>query len=105
MRDLRINITTITIIIHFYLLLFTIIIHYQDDEFEDFEGITWEDVNDKSTKAASSQLWKDDWDDDVHDDFMDQLREVVKKQELNTKAASSMDTSDNAGAAAGGKSK
>ncbi len=67
--------------------------------------MTWEDVNDKGAKSSSTQLWKDNWDDDVHDEFMDQLREVVKKQEVNTKAVASMDTSGNAGAAAGGKSK
>jgi hypothetical protein len=33
----------------------------EDDEFEEFEGNSWDDV---AAQSDANQLWQDDWDDD-----------------------------------------
>ena len=49
----------------------------EDDEFEEFEGTTWEDAK----ETEDGQLWQDDWDDDdVNDDFAQQLRQQIDHQ-------------------------
>mmetsp|Transcript_34595 Transcript_34595/g.32960 ORF Transcript_34595/g.32960 Transcript_34595/m.32960 type:complete len:89 (-) Transcript_34595:609-875(-) len=49
----------------------------EDDEFEEFEGATWE--KDFGKEAEDGQLWQDDWDDDdTNDDFTQQLRQQIE---------------------------
>ena len=49
----------------------------EDDEFQEFDIVTWEDT--KVTEKVNNQLWKDDWDDDgVEDDFTEQLRAQIQ---------------------------
>eukprot|EP00607_Mallomonas_marina_P009468 CAMPEP_0182420422 /NCGR_PEP_ID=MMETSP1167-20130531/5216_1 /TAXON_ID=2988 /ORGANISM="Mallomonas Sp, Strain CCMP3275" /LENGTH=69 /DNA_ID=CAMNT_0024596349 /DNA_START=117 /DNA_END=326 /DNA_ORIENTATION=- len=48
----------------------------EDDEFEEFEGANWEDVE---VGTEDSQLWQDNWDDDdTNDDFTQQLRQQIE---------------------------
>jgi len=50
----------------------------EDDEFQEFDGATWEDA--QVTEAEDNQLWKDDWDDDdAVDDFTQQLRAQIQQ--------------------------
>mmetsp|Transcript_8995 Transcript_8995/g.8029 ORF Transcript_8995/g.8029 Transcript_8995/m.8029 type:complete len:83 (-) Transcript_8995:109-357(-) len=45
----------------------------EDDEFEEFEGTTWEALDKEN--EDSTALWQDDWDDDdISDEFTQQLR-------------------------------
>lgn len=48
----------------------------EDDEFEEFEGASWEELD---RQGEDKQLWQDDWDDDdVNDEFTQQLREQIE---------------------------
>eukprot|EP00598_Pedospumella_elongata_P010384 CAMPEP_0184999608 /NCGR_PEP_ID=MMETSP1098-20130426/66002_1 /TAXON_ID=89044 /ORGANISM="Spumella elongata, Strain CCAP 955/1" /LENGTH=72 /DNA_ID=CAMNT_0027526635 /DNA_START=20 /DNA_END=238 /DNA_ORIENTATION=+ len=48
----------------------------EDDEFEEFEGSSWED---SAAKAEDNQLFQDDWEDDnTNDDFTQQLRAQIE---------------------------
>mmetsp|Transcript_10762 Transcript_10762/g.17556 ORF Transcript_10762/g.17556 Transcript_10762/m.17556 type:complete len:89 (+) Transcript_10762:109-375(+) len=51
----------------------------EDDEFEEFEGSSWEDLagtgKSGGVQGEDAQLFQDDWeDDDTNDDFTQQLR-------------------------------
>jgi 26 proteasome complex subunit DSS1 len=49
----------------------------EDDEFQEFEGATWDQDFGKQD-ADDGQLWQDDWeDDDTNDDFIQQLRQQI----------------------------
>ena len=51
----------------------------EDDEFQEFDGATWEDA--KAANKEDGQLWKDDWDDDDNEDtFAVQLRAQIAQK-------------------------
>ena len=51
----------------------------EDDEFQEFDGATWEDA--KAANKEDGQLWKDDWDDDDNEDtFSAQLRAQIAQK-------------------------
>lgn len=57
----------------------------QDDEFEDFPIDDWTQ-EDTEVAGDNTHLWEESWDDDdTSEDFSAQLKEELKKVELNKK--------------------